>query len=422
MTFRFYRVAGVALCASIALTVLALNGLPAQAGTALYTVRDLGTLAGSSAAGNSINDVRWVSGSSFLSGNAVQHATLWFHGYQFDLGTPGGLNSAISWPVKNDHGLLVGNGEISTVDPLGENFCRYGTGLECRAFVWQHGVMSTLAPIGGDNSYAAGANNRGLVVGWAEDSTQDSTCTHPQVLQYEGVMWSPSFVPQVLQPLSGDTDGAAVAINSEEQVVGISGPCADADGGGARHAVMWQNGVATDLGNFGGTILNTADAINDLGQIVGFSELTGNATFHAFLWTPSQGIQDLGTLPGDTLSEALGINDSGQIVGGSCDANFNCRAFIWQNGVMTDMNSLISNRSSIYLNFAGDINEQGDIGGLAFDQRTGVAPAFMALPKRGGSDVRAALPSRRLSLPQRVRDALREFALHRIGPQPSVVR
>jgi probable HAF family extracellular repeat protein len=418
---RLPRVPSVAVCAYVATGILFLGiAIPARASSAgaaaRYTVKDLGTLGGSFSAGNGINDLRWVVGASNLAGNSVQHATLWFRGFQFDLGTPGGINSAVDWPVRNDHGLIVGNGEIATTDPLGENFCRYGTGLECRGFAWNHGVMTTLSTLGGNNSYAAGANNRGLVVGWAEDATQDPTCTLPQVLQYEAVVWSPSFHAQQLPPLPGDSDGAAVAINNSQQVVGISGPCADADGNGAAHAVLWQDGTPTDLKNFGGTVLNTADAINDRGQVVGFSALTGNTTLHAFLWTASTGIQDLGTLPGDTLSEALGINNRGQIVGGSCDASFNCRAFIWEKGVMRDLNTLIPHLSPLYLNFAGDINEQGDIGGLAFDQRTGIAPAFMAIPRAGGHGHSDASPRPNMVLPQHVRQMLRRWALDRIGP------
>jgi probable HAF family extracellular repeat protein len=420
-----------AACACVAASLILSAGPSAQAAAQRagraslhYAVKDLGTLGGSAAAGNSINNLRWVSGESSIAGDGAQHATLWLHGLQFDLGTPGGLNSAIDWPVKNDHGLLAGNGEISTSDPLGENFCRYGTGLECRGFVWQDGVMTTLAPFtGGDNSYAAGANNRGLVVGWAENGTHDATCTPPQQLQYEAVLWSPSFNATMLPPLPEDSDGAAVAVNNLEQVVGISGTCADADGEGAAHAVLWQNGVAMDLGNFGGTILNTADAINDNGQVVGFSTLPGNASFHAFLWTATSGIEDLGTLPGDVFSEALDINSAGQIVGGSCDASFNCRAFIWQNGVMTDLNTLTPRLSPLYLNWAGSIDEQGAIGGLAFDQRTGIAPAYMAVPHETSGDSRdQSKPSRRLALPARIRAMLRDLALHRIGPQTQARR
>ena len=51
---------------------------------------------------------------------------------------------------------------------------------------------------------------------------------------------------------------------------------------------------------------------------------------------------DLGTLPGDYSSFGSGINDKGQVVGSSCDQRGTCRAFLWQNGTMTDLNLLIA--------------------------------------------------------------------------------
>jgi probable HAF family extracellular repeat protein len=91
-------------------------------------------------------------------------------------------------------------------------------------------------------------------------------------------------------------------------------------------------------------------------------------------------MQDLGTLPGDVTSGALGMNNKGQVVGGSNDPNGNGRAVLWQDGVMTDLNSLIPQGSSLYLVYAGDINDDGEIVGLAFDPSTGTFPAFLAIP------------------------------------------
>jgi uncharacterized membrane protein len=45
--------------------------------------------------------------------------------------------------------------------------------------------------------------------------------------------------------------------------------------------------------------------------------------------------------------------------------NFNCRAFLWQGGVMTDLNSLIPAGSDVFLIQAHDLNDRGQIVGSA---------------------------------------------------------
>lgn len=83
---------------------------------------------------------------------------------------------------------------------------------------------------------------------------------------------------------------------------------------------------------------------------------------HAFFW--QNGVMtDLGTLLGDSNSVAYDINSKGQVVGVSCDVNFNCRPFLWENGAMTDLNSLIRSNCSLYLTFGSGINDRGEITG-----------------------------------------------------------
>src|SRR5205823_10907646 len=117
------------------------------------------------------------------------------------------------------------------------------------------------------------------------------------------------------------------------------------------HAVLWENGSATNLGSLGGS-MNKAGAINNRGEIVGLSSLPGDTAIHAYLWTKDKGMQDLGALGHDTLGDPAGINNSTQVVGGSCDDSGNCRAFLWDNKVMTDLNDLIASDSPMYLLYA----------------------------------------------------------------------
>jgi probable HAF family extracellular repeat protein len=152
-----------------------------------------------------------------------------------------------------------------------------------------------------------------------------------------------------------------------------------------NHALLWEkDGSVHDLGNLGGTGAiagNHACALNNHGQVVGHSELPNNATFHGFLWTKKTGMRDLHTLPRDSMSLALGINDGGEVVGASLDANFSPRAFVWKNGVMTDLNSISPTNSGLYLLLAFSINSRGEIVGVGATN-AGEIHGFLPFPAR----------------------------------------
>jgi probable HAF family extracellular repeat protein len=358
-----------------------------------YQVRNLGSLGGGYTAGISINRLGLVSGYANLPGDQSMHATLWLNGKPLDLGTLGGPNSGITWPVKNDYGVLAGIAETAQLDPLGENwscsaFFPTITGHVCRGFVWRWGHMHALPTLGGNNGFAAGANNLGQVVGWAENTVHDPTCdpASKQVLQFKPVVWGPDDDDIQALPLIGnDTSGAATAVNDRGQIVGISGLCDQAVGRySAIHAVLWQDHRAIDLGNLGGVAWNTPMAINEFGVVVGFANVPGGKSAgsfhaHAFVWTALAGMRDLGTLPGDSISEALGINDEGVIVGESCGAS-GCRAVLWRGGNIVDLNRQVARGYTDQLVFANDINDAGEITGQAVDAATGVSVAFLAMP------------------------------------------
>ena len=383
-----YAMLAVACVACLAAAQVAI----AAEGQTVYQVTELSSLGGTISAANSINNRGWVVGASNLVDDQVVRATLWTHDTTTDLGTLGGANSNVVWPVKSNNGVISGFAETDQLDPLGERwscsaFFPTVTGHTCLGFVWRDNVMKALPTLGGNNGIAAGSNSHGQVVGWAENAVHDPTCVAPQVLQFQAVIWGPKEgeVKQLLS-LPGDSTSSATAINESGQVVGISGRCDRAVGRfSARHMVLWENDTVTDLGDLGGVAWNTPMSINQQGDVVGFANYPGGATpgsfhAHAFLWTRDSGIQDLGALPGDVHSQALGINSNRQVVGISCSAGFAvCRAFLWQNGVMTDLNDLAPDYSGDLL-FANDINDAGQIAGGAFDASTGKSPAFLAVP------------------------------------------
>jgi probable HAF family extracellular repeat protein len=412
----------------LAISPVLLAGQVEKTAPTRYSVIGLGTLGGVlGSSAHSINNKGWIAGEANLSGDTEEHAALWRDGEVTDLGTLGGDNSSVDFPVKSNNGLIVGFAQTSTIDPLGENFCTWtcneasggacnGSNQSCRGFRWRNGLMEPLGTLGGNNSFAVGANNRGLVIGSAENSTQDPNCIPPQVLDYKPVVWHGGTIHE-LPVLAGDAVGAAIAVNDNNKVVGASGMCGSGPGIGPIpvHALLWQDDSVTDLGSLGGVVNNIAYAITNPGQIVGVSDLPGDSTGHAFLW--QKGVMtDLGTLPGDFLSIAYGINNKGQVVGQSCDVNLNCRAFLWQSGVMIDLNTLTLPDSSLYLVGASDINSRGEIVGTGVDQSSGEPLAFLAVPcgqdgdvqrcSEAQSEVDIAKPS--FVLPDYIRKGLRQ--------------
>jgi probable HAF family extracellular repeat protein len=380
-----------------------------------YRIVQLPTLGGSEDFANWINDRGWVAGAADLAGGRNEHAFLWRDNTIRDLGTLGGRNS-LAWPV-NDAGEVGGSSETSAKDPYNENYCNFiidgkpeHSTRTCLGFMWSHGTLTALPTLGGNNDGVQGLNNRGQFVGDAETSTVDRTCMPPQVLDFEAVIWGPHRRQiQKLPPFAGDAVGVALAINENGEVVGGSGICAPISPAIGVHAILWQHGSPKYLGGFGGQMNNVAFDINNRRHIVGFSDLTGDTATHAFLWKNGK-MTDLGTLPGDVFSFAFGINERDQIVGQSCDASFNCRAFIWQDDVMHDLNALVRD-SSVMLTLAESINRDGEITGIAYDPASGGIPAYVAIPKSGGPDV---APRSKTFLPADVRTRLQQMSSARI--------
>jgi probable HAF family extracellular repeat protein len=393
---RIHLIVPISICCGAALMFAqAQEQAPAKQRTQ-YRVSNLDSLGGTSSAGNSVNDRSWIAGYSRLTGDQTRHAALWRnrqHHSILDLGTLGGPNSSVTWNVKNTEGIIVGISQTADPEPLGEAWSSAAfysgpsaVGFINLGFVLEDRQMRPLPNFpGGDNGFATGVNNLRQVVGWAENDVHDPTCVSPQVLQFRPAKWELGPPDQIheLPLFPGDTSGAATAINDNGQIVGISGICDQAVGRHtAKHAVLWENGGVNDLGNLGALWWNTPTAINQQGDIVGFAgapnDPDGNF-LQAFIWTAESGMRPLGFLPGDVHSEAYGINERQQVVGLSCDADGNCRAFIWENGVMRDLNDFKQPDFSARLETAKDINDRGEITGRAIDANN-VRTAYLAVP------------------------------------------
>jgi probable HAF family extracellular repeat protein len=368
-----------------------------------YKVTDLGTLGGPFSEAFYMNNSGAIGGVATLA-DGTEHAFLWQKGVMADLGTLGGPNS-IAFGGPNLWNQLVGQSDTAAQDPNGEDFCGFGTHNICLPFLWQplpfhKGIMLPLPTLGGHNGQADGINDVGEVVGTAENATADTSCPTGQSLhQFKPVLWRRGEIRE-LRTFSGDPDGVALGTNDDGDVVGTSGVCASfnpntSENLTALHALLWHKGDTIDLGNLGGTGSNggiLAFNVNNHGHVVGLSDITNDASFHAFLWTRETGMQDLGTLhPDDFGSSATGLDDRGNVVGLSVDASGTPHAFLRRNGEeMIDLNTLIPADSPLFLFQACSINSRGELTGLALETSTGELHAFQAIPLDGDSDDESA--------------------------------
>ena len=130
----------------------------------------------------------------------------------------------------------------------------------------------------------------------------------------------------------------------------------------AAHAAPSYHFV--DLGTVGGAFSVPHD-INNLGQIVGQSQVSDSSGLHAVLWSNGS-VTDLTALAGGTGGSANAINDAGQIVGSNMGTGPS-RATLWQNG-----NGTFLGANGVE-SAANDINQHGQIVGRSGPQAANAA-------------------------------------------------
>ena len=181
----------------------------------------------------------------------------------------------------------------------------------------------------------------------------------------------------------GGSKSNANGINNLGQVVGYSNTTGDATFHAFRTAANSAiNSNTDDLGTLGGSN-SYANGINNSGQVVGSSDTTGNAATHAFRTVANSAINsntdDLGTLGGSN-SYASGINNLGEVVGSSDTTGNATHAFLYSDNQLYDLNNLVAANSLngfSVLNNASAINDLGQILGTGIIAN-GQRHAFLA--------------------------------------------
>ena len=336
------------------------------------------------------------------------HAFLWQNGAKTDLGLlPGGTNSFVNWISAN--GLMTGTADNGQPDPL------IGIPFQVRGTFWGHDqVITDIGALPGTYfSSPFAVNNRGEVVGAAMNTIPDLYSLWGVGYQTRAFYWKDG-VMQDLGTLGTGTDALAGLINERGQVVGVSyvnsiptTVCFNSQIGigfaFTTDSFIWdkKNGMR-DIGGLGGSCTLATD-LNNRGQIVGSSALTGDSLTHSFVWDAATGVTDLMGASNGSSGLALAINDSGQIAGEVCDA-VTCHAALWRKSggewqetdlgaggcptprsinasaqvvgaddcggtpflsedgaAIVDLNTLVPSNSGLQLNEVGNINDRGEI-------------------------------------------------------------
>jgi probable HAF family extracellular repeat protein len=231
-------------------------------------------------------------------------------------------------------------------------------GLISRGVRWESGVATSLGDIA-----PTGVNASGAVVGYLSTNLAGFGWVDHAALWQAGAIVD-------LGTLGGHWS-YATSIADSGRVVGMSFLANDIN----RRATLWQSGVPRDLGTLGGQNSYAYD-VNAAGLVVGVAE-TAAGQPHAFRFTLDAAGNvalrtDLGALLGG-FSCAYSINDAGVIVGSS-----DGEAFVYQNGAMQALTTLVPPEKNWRLDIARAVNNRGQIVGAGLHY--GQPRAFLATP------------------------------------------
>jgi probable HAF family extracellular repeat protein len=307
---------------------------------AQYTVTDLGVLPNYTfeSGATAINNAGQVVGFSVTSSQVV-HAFLYSNGQMQDLGAFPGDTYTLANGINNN-GQVVG---WSAHDNFFDEQIN-------TAFLYSNSSMATLGTFqGAAVSQATAINDSGTIAGWSATGSAESGFLYNNGnTTYLGMLSGAAAIP--------------LGINNSGQAVGTTD-----NGSGLGRAFIYSGGNLSAISPLPGYTLGQANAINNAGQVVGFSYNEYTLNFSAFLYSNNT-LTNLGTLGGNAYGyQATSINDSGQIVGtATADNDSPVGGFLYEAGAMEYLNDLIPSNSGWNLESATSINDRGQIVGSGY--------------------------------------------------------
>ncbi len=333
-----------------------------------------------------------------LTGAPETHAVIARRSHLIDLGTLGGNES---WATSiNDWGQVAGYASNTTPDPYAQDFSPYPSATQWRAAIWQNGSVRNLGTLGGPDSMAAYVNDRGQVAGESFTNSTPNPAnggfpTMDPFLWQNGVMHDLGTL--------GGTFGYINWMNSRGDVVGSS----DLPGDATAHPFLWNGHRLVDLGTLGGDN-GVSYWVNDTGSVVGSADVPGSQTHHGFLWNNGI-IRDLPPTGGDPCSNAYVINDASHAVGADTDCQGNnLNAMLWENGSAFNLNSLVGS-TPLHLTEAFYISPRGQIACIG-TLPNGDSHVVLLIPGRAMARDQRAPASHTQALAARARDSARKYS------------
>lgn len=296
-----------------------------------------------------VNNFEHVTGYSYVYTGDYHSLFLTSQGFIWQNGKLKALPLLSGWPGA----FAFGMNDRDQVVGAANNMDGSGNILQT-AVLWDHGQPKNLGALySGWNSNALDVDIWGVVVGASHSTGADF---NTPVVWYGGTAHALPLLP-------GEDGGVAEEINILGVIAGWQGSYSN-----QISCIWYWNGsgyTAVNLGNFGGDYGNSY-GINNLGQVVGVELYPGNIHGPGFLWDYRHGLQALPLLPPDTDAATYNINDFGQIVGDSQVyddyGNFvSNRAAIWENGTVTDLQTLVPPGTPPLTYETGNINDLGEI-------------------------------------------------------------